>query len=112
MQANSKATWNRACVDATNLSVVTRGDQQICEHQQLVICEFLLVFLPVIVMSATEIREGFLNCHLEMESKNRSLVDTFLILPQPTPTISVSQSASSYFFTHLCINKLVSNSHE
>lgn len=55
------------CVFITDLSVVTGGDQQICEHQQLVICELLLVFLPVIMMSATEIRQGFLHSHLEKQ---------------------------------------------
>lgn len=37
------------------LSIVTRGDQQVSEDQQLIISELLFVLLPVVVMSPPEV---------------------------------------------------------
>lgn len=44
--------------------IVTRGDQQVCEDQQLIIRELLLVLLPVVMMSPSEVGKGFLHSHL------------------------------------------------
>lgn len=52
------------------LGVVTRGNQQVGEDQQLVICELLLVLLPVVVMSPPEVWQSFLYSHLEAENEN------------------------------------------
>lgn len=50
------------------LSIVTRGDQQVSEDQQLVVRELLLVLLPVVVMGAPEVGQGLLHGHLQRES--------------------------------------------
>ena len=46
------------------LCVITRGHQQICQHQQLIFSEFLFMFLPVVVMGATEVRHDFFDSGL------------------------------------------------
>lgn len=46
------------------LGVVTRWHQQVCEHEQLVLGEALPMLLPVIVVSAPELRQGLLHRHL------------------------------------------------
>lgn len=50
--------------DAGRLGVVTRRHQQVCEHEQLVVGEALSMFLPVVVVSAPELRQGLLHRHL------------------------------------------------
>lgn len=37
------------------LGIVTGGDQQVSQNKQLVICELLLMLLPVVVVSPTEV---------------------------------------------------------
>lgn len=51
------------------LSIVTRGDKQISEDQQLIISELLFVLLPVVVMSPSEVWQSFLYGHLEAENE-------------------------------------------
>lgn len=45
--------------------VVTGGDQQVGQHQQLVVCKLLLMLLPVVVVRPPEVRQRFLHGHLE-----------------------------------------------
>lgn len=45
------------------LGIVTRGDQQVGEHQELVVCELLLVLLPVVMVSPPEVRQSLLHSH-------------------------------------------------
>lgn len=49
------------------LSIVTRGDQQVGEDQQLVVGELLLVLLPVVVVGASEVGQSLLDGHLQHE---------------------------------------------
>lgn len=49
------------------LGVVTGGHEQVCEHQELVVGEALTVLLPVIVVGASELREGLFHRHLGIE---------------------------------------------
>lgn len=44
--------------------VVTGGDQQVGQHQQLVVCELLLMLLPVVVVRPPEVGQCFLHGHL------------------------------------------------
>lgn len=37
------------------LGIVTGGDQQVGQDQQLVICELLLMLLPVVMVSPSEV---------------------------------------------------------
>lgn len=45
--------------------VVTGGDQQVGQHQQLVVCELLLMLLPVVVVRPPEVGQRLLHGHLE-----------------------------------------------
>lgn len=45
--------------------VVAGGDQQVGQHQQLVVCELLLMLLPVVVVRPPEVGQRFLHGHLE-----------------------------------------------
>lgn len=47
------------------LGIVTGGDQQVSQDQQLVICELLLMLLPVVMVSPPKVRQSFLHSHLE-----------------------------------------------
>lgn len=64
--------WMRLCQNVLGRSsvyrvsgVVTGGDQQVGQHQQLVVCELLLMLLPVVVVRPPEVRQRFLHGHLE-----------------------------------------------
>jgi len=46
------------------LGIVTGGDQQVSQDQQLVICELLLMLLPVVMVSPPKVRQSFLHSHL------------------------------------------------
>lgn len=52
------------------LGVVTGRDQQVCEHEQLVVSEALPMSLPVVMVSASELRQGLLHRHLIGRSPN------------------------------------------
>lgn len=56
---------------AGRLGVVTRWHQQVCEHQQLIVGEALPMLLPVVVVSAPELRQGLLHRHLGGEKKTK-----------------------------------------
>lgn len=47
------------------LGVITGGDKQVSEDQELVICELLLMLLPVVMVSSSEVRQSFLYSHLK-----------------------------------------------
>lgn len=50
--------------ELTHLCIVAGWNQEVSEHQELVICELLLVLLPVVVVGPPEIGERFLHSHL------------------------------------------------
>lgn len=62
----------RVVIAIPGLCIVTGGNQQVSQNQQLVICELLLVLLPVVVMSPPEVRQRLLYGHLESRTCTRS----------------------------------------
>lgn len=61
---------------ARRLGVVTGRHQQVREHQQLVVGEALPVLLPVVVVSAPELRQGLLHRHLGAKNTLIIITDT------------------------------------
>lgn len=55
MQAGICTVWSHPKLIQQVLGIVTRGDQQVSQDQQLVICELLLMLLPVVVVSPSEV---------------------------------------------------------
>ena len=45
--------------------VVARRHQEVCEDGELVLCEFLLVVLPVVLVGPLEVLQSLLNNHLQ-----------------------------------------------
>lgn len=63
------------------LGVVTRRHQQVCEHEQLVVGEALPMLLPVIVVSAPELRQGLLHRHLgRKKHNNHDTMEKYILL--------------------------------
>lgn len=48
----------------THLCIIAGWNQEVSEHQELVICELLLVLLPVVMVGPPEIGQCFLHSHL------------------------------------------------
>ena len=63
--------------------VVVGRDEQIGEHDELVVRELLLVVLPVVVVCAAEIRQRFLHRQLQERKDALHLVVHFLISYHP-----------------------------
>lgn len=66
--------------NSSHSSVVTWRDQKICQHQKLILSEFLFVFLPIIMVSSTEVRHHFLYCCLHKPKKTHTISEVHLIL--------------------------------
>lgn len=58
--------------NSSHSSVVTWRDQKICQHQKLILSEFLFVFLPIIMVSSTEVRHHFLYCCLRKRKNKKT----------------------------------------
>lgn len=60
MQAGVCTVWG--CSEQV-LSIITGGDEQVSEDEQLVVCELLLMLLPVVMVSPSEVGQSFLYSH-------------------------------------------------
>lgn len=68
--------------------VVTGGDQQVGQHQQLVVCELLLMLLPVVVVRPPEVGQRFLHGHLETSTR-------YVLRPVKTGRIKAASTLTS-----------------
>lgn len=66
IQSGTVMTWQQCKIILYQvLGIITGRDQQVSEDEQLVICELLLMLLPVVMVCPSEVWQGFLYSHLK-----------------------------------------------
>ena len=90
--------WSFRSNNSSHSSVVTWRNQKICQHQKLILSEFLLVFLPIIMVSSTEVRHHFLYCCLHKPKKPHTISEVHLILKNVFLNCYISSSIYKLLF--------------
>ena len=68
--------WHWNFGDFLVLGIITRRNQEVGEHSQLIVGKLLFVILPVVLMRPFEVLQSLLNRHLKSESIIVSGVET------------------------------------